>query len=168
MKISIFAFIVAVAFVATCAFYGWLEAAVNMTEGLRQLFAPGAATVLFSPILLLFILLSVSVFIGAPLLATGVAAVFGGLIIRSQALTPSRSFARWFALAGFLCQFAIIFFAIEQNSFLLRGRPRVHPQTSALVLAFLAGANTALDLFVAVLIVRKLHARTTVEEGSRS
>ena len=165
MKISIFAFIVVVAFVATCAFYGWLESAVNMAEGLRQLFAPGATTVLFSPILLLFILLSLGVFIGGPLLATGVAAVFGGLLIRSQALTASRSFARWFALAGFLCQFAIIFFAIEQNSFFLRKRPQVHPQTSALVLAFLAGANTALDLFVAALIVRKLHTRATRNPG---
>ena len=51
-------------------------------------------------------------------------------------------------------------FAIEQNvSFLLR-RPRVHPTAPAYVLAFLAGANSALNLSLAALIIRKLTAKT--------
>ena len=78
MKFAIFGFICLLSIAATCALYGWLESSVNMIEGFGQLFAPGATTVLFSPFLLLFIVLSLGVFIATPLLAVAVTAVFGG------------------------------------------------------------------------------------------
>ena len=63
-------------------------------------------------------------------------------------------------LIAVICQFAFIFFAIEQNASFLLGRPRVHPTAPAYVLAFLAGANAAVNLSVAVLIIGKLTAKT--------
>ena len=160
MKFAIFGFICLLSIAATCVFYGWLESSVNMIEGFGQLFAPGATTVLFSPFLLLFIVLSLAVFIATPLLAVAVAAVFGGLLIRARGLAVSRSFARSFVFVGVICQFAFILFAIDQNAWFLLRRPRVHPAAPAYVLASLAGANAAVNLFVAALIIRKLTAKT--------
>jgi len=160
MKFAIFGFICLLSIAAICVLYGWLESAVNMIEGFGQLFAPGATTVLFSPFLLLFIVLSLGVFIATPLLAIAVAAVFGGLLIRARGLTVSRSFARSFVFVAVICQFAFILFAIDHNAWFLLRRPRVHPAAPAYVLASLAGANAAVNLFVAALIIRKLTAKT--------
>jgi hypothetical protein len=140
--------------------YGWLESSVNMIEGLKQLFAPGATTVVFSPFLLLFIILCLGVFIGVSLLAVVIAAVSGGLLLRSQAQPVSPSFSRSFVLAAVICQFVLIFFAIEQNAWFLLGRPRLHPTVPVYIMASLAAANAALNLFVAALIIRKLTAQT--------
>ncbi len=160
MEFAIFGFICLLSIAATCALYGWLESSVNMIEGFGQLFAPGATTVLFSPFLLLFIVLSLGVFIVTPLLAVAVTAVFGGLLIRARGLAVSRSFARSFVFVAVICQFAFILFAIDQNAWFLLRRPRVHPSAPAYVLASLAGANAAVNLFLAALITRKLTAKT--------
>jgi len=160
MKFTVFGLIFLISVAATCLLYGWLESSVNMMEGLRQLFALGATTVVFSPFLLLFIALTVGVFIGTPLLVVAMVATAGGFLLRSNAVTVSRSFALSFVLVAVLCQFAFMLFAIEQNASFLYGRPRVHPTAPAYVLAFLAGANSGLNLSVAVLIIRKLTART--------
>ena len=160
MEFAIFGFICLLSIAATCALYGWLESSVNMIEGFGQLFAPGATTVLFSPFLLLFIVLSLGVFIVTPLLAVAVTAVFGGLLIRARGLAVSRSFARSFVFVAVICQFAFILFAIDQNAWFLLRRPRVHPSAPAYVLASLAGANAVMNLFVAGLIIRKLTAKT--------
>ena len=160
MKFAIFGFICLLSVAATCVLYGWLESTVNMIEGFGQLFAPGATTVVFSPFLLLFIVLCLGVFSATSLLAVAVAAICGGLLLRSRGLSMSRSFARSFVLIAVICQFAFIFFAIEQNASFLLGRPRVHPTAPAYVLAFLAGANAAVNLSVAVLIICKLTAKT--------
>ena len=160
MKFAIFGFICLLSIAATCVFYGWLESSVNMIEGFGQLFAPGATTALFSPFLLLFIVLGLGVFIATPLLAVAVAAVFGGLLIRARGLAVSRSLARSFVFVAVICQFAFILFAIDQNARFLLRRPRVHPAAPAYVLASLAGANAAVNLFVAGLIIRKLTAKT--------
>jgi hypothetical protein len=42
MKFAIFGFVFLVSIAATCALYGWLESSMNMIEGLRQFFRPGA------------------------------------------------------------------------------------------------------------------------------
>ena len=159
MKVTILGFIFLVSVVATCALFCWLESSVNMIEGVKQLFAPGATTVLFSPILLLFIALCLGVFIGVPLFAVTIVALLGGSLLRSQTLTVSPSFARWFVLFAVIFQFAFVLFAIEENAWFLCGRPRTHPAAPPYVLAFLASANSALNLSIAALIIRKLLGR---------
>src|SRR6266566_1439508 len=135
MKFAIFVLILLVSIAATCALYGWLESSVNMIEGLRQFFQPGAGTILFSPILLLFIALGLGVFISLPLLAVTIAAILGGLLLRS------RGFLVFVAI---ISQFVFILFAIEQNASFLLDRPRLHPKAPSYVLAFLSAANAAL------------------------
>jgi len=142
--------------VATCALYGWLESSVNMIEGLRQLFQPDAGTVIFSPILLLFITLCLVVFIGVSQISGGIAAVLGGLLLRSRSVIVSQSFLRSFAYGAVICQFVFTLFAVEQNARFLHGRPRVHPTAPSYVLASLVAANAALTWFVAAFIIRKL------------
>jgi len=151
MKFAVFGFIFLVSTAATCVLYGWLESSVNMIEGLRQLFAPGATTVVFSPFLLLFIALGLGVFIGVSMLAVSAAAVLGSALLRSRAPIVSLSFVRFFVIGAMICQFAFILFA--SAPFLL-GRPRLHPNTY--LVAFAAAVNAALNLSVAALVVRKL------------
>src|ERR1051325_6343709 len=137
MKFAVFGLVFLISIVASCMLYGWLESGVNMTEGLRQLFGSGATTVIFSPFLVLFLLLCLSVFIATPLLAVSTAGVLGGLMLRPRRETVSRSFVRSFVLVAVICQFAFIFFAIEQDAWFLMKRPRIHPSSPAYVLAFL-------------------------------
>ena len=159
MKFAIFGFIFLVSIAATCALYGWLESSVNMIEGLRQFFRPGAGTIVFSPILLLFIALGLGVFVGGSLLAVIVAATLSGVILRYRALTISQSFARFFVIVAIISQFVFILFAIEENAPCLRDRPRLHP--NRYLAAFVAGANAALNLSVAAFIIRKQTGKLT-------
>jgi len=159
MKFAIFGFIFLVSIAATCALYGWLESSVNMIEGLRQFFRPGAGTIVFSPILLLFIALGLGVFVGGSLLAVIVAATLSGVILRYGALTISQSFARFFVIAAIISQFVFILFAIEKNAPFLLDRPRLHP--NSYLVAFLAGATAALNLSVAAFIIRKQTGKLT-------
>jgi len=159
MKFAVFAGIFSVSLAATCALFGWLESSVNMIEGLRQFFQPGAGTIVFSPILLLFIGLGLGVFVGVSLLAVVAAAVLCGALLRAQALTVSRSFAQRFLLTAVICYFALIAFAIEQNVPFLLDRPRLHP--NRYLTAFVAGANAALNLSVAAFIIRKQTSKLT-------
>jgi len=159
MKFAIFGFIFLVSITATCALYGWLESSVNMIEGLRQFFRPGAGTIVFSPILLLFIALGLGVFVGGSLLAVIVAATLSGVILRYRALTISQSFARFFVIVSIISQFVFILFAIEENASFLRDRPRLHP--NRYLAAFVAGANAALNLSAAAFIIRKQTGKLT-------
>ena len=131
---------------------------MNMIEGLRLLFAPGAGTVVFSPFLLLFIVLGLSVFTAVPLLATAIVAALSGYLLRSRRIGVTRSFSRAFVLIAVLGQFAIFSLAIAQNTPFLRDRPRVRPESPAYVLALAMAANAALSLFVAMAIARKITA----------
>jgi hypothetical protein len=159
MKFAIFVLILLVSIAATCALYGWLESSVNMIEGLRQFFQPGAGTIIFSPILLLFIALGLAVFVAVSLLAVTAAAVLGGVILRYRALTISPSFARFFVIVAIISQFVFILFAIEKNAPFLLDRPRLHP--NRYLSAFVAGANAALNLSVAAFIIRKQTGKST-------
>jgi len=143
MKFAIFALIFVVSIAATCALFGWLESSVNMIEGLRQFFRPGAGTIIFSPILLLFIALGLGVFVGGSLLPVIAAATLGGVILRYRALTISQSFARFFVIVAIVSQFVFILFAVEENAPVLLDRPRLHP--NRYLAAFVAGANAALN-----------------------
>lgn len=156
MKVAIFALIGLVSITATCAMYGWLESTVNMAEGLGQLFAPGATTVLFSPFLLLFILVTVLVFVAMTLFMTVPPAVVGGIALRLSAQRLSRSFARWFVVIAVICQFVFISVSIDQDASFLLHRPGIHSAAPAWLMALLASANAAGDLFLAGLIVRRL------------
>jgi hypothetical protein len=110
----------------------------------------------FTPFLLLFIVLGLAVFVATPMLAAAIAAAFGGLLLRSRALSVSRSFVRSFVFVAVVCHIAFIVFATRHNaSFLLR-RPRAHPRTPDYALACIAGANAALNSLVAALIIRRL------------
>jgi hypothetical protein len=155
MKFAVFSFLGLLSIAASCALYGWLESTVNMLEGLGQLFAPGATTVLFAPLLLLFILLGFAVFVATPMIAVAIAAALGGLLLRSRSLSPSLSFVRWFILVAGVCHIPIIVLATRHNASFLPRRPREHPKTPAYALACIAGANAALNSFVAALIIRK-------------
>ena len=159
MKFAVFSFLGLLSIAASCALYGWLESTVNMLEGLGQLFAPGATTVLFAPLLLLFIILGFAVFVAAPMLAAAIAAALGGLLLRSRSLSPSLSFVRWFILVAGVCHIPFIVLATRHNASFLLQRPREHPKTPAYALACIAGANAALNSFVAALIIRKLTAQ---------
>jgi len=159
MKFAIFGFIFLVSIAATCALYGWLESSVNMIEGLRQFFRPGAGTIVFSPILLLFIALGLGVFVGGSLFAVIVAATLSSVILRYRALTISQSFARFFVIAAIISQFVFILFAIEENAPFLLDRPRLHP--NSYLAAFVAGTNAALNLSVAAFIIRKQTGKLT-------
>lgn len=159
MQFAVFSFLGLLSIAATCALYGWLESTVNMLEGFGQLFAPGATTVLFAPILLLFIILGFAVFVAAPMLAAAMAAALGGLLLRSRSLSPSLSFVRSFILIAVVCHIAFIVLATRHNAWFLLQRPRAHPKTPAYALACAAGANAALNLFAAALIIRKQTAQ---------
>jgi hypothetical protein len=159
MKFAIFVLILLVSIAATCALYGWLESSVNMIEGLRQFFRPGAGTIIFSPILLLFIALGLGVFVGGSLLPVIAAATLGGVILRYRALTISQSLARFFVIVAIISQFVFILFAIEENAPVLLDRPRLHP--NRYLAAFVAGANAALNLSVAAFIIRKQTGKLT-------
>ena len=159
MKFAICGFILLVSIAATCALYGWLESSLNMIEGLRQFFRPGAGTIVFSPILLLFIALGLGVFVGGSLLPVIAAATLGGVILRYRALTISQSFARFFVIVAIISQFVFILFAIGENAPVLLDRPRLHP--NRYLAAFVAGANAALNLSVAAFIIRKQTAKLT-------
>jgi len=156
MKFAVLGALFLISLASNCVLFGWLESTVNMIEGLRLLFAPGAGTVIFSPFLLLFILHGLSIFIVVPLLATAFVAAMSGHLLRSRTIGVSRSFSRAFLLIAVLGQFAIFSFAITQNASFLRDRPRVHPKSPAYVLALVIGANAALNLFVATAIFRKI------------
>ena len=168
MKFAIFSFLCLLSLAASCALYGWLESTVNMMEGFGQLFAPGATTVIFSPFLLLFIMLGLVVFVAAPMFVVGLGAALGGLLLRSRVADVSRSFIRVFVIVAVVCHIAFLVLATQQNASFLLGRPRIHPKTPAYVLAGIAGANAALDLFVAALIIRRLVAKANMNSFSRS
>jgi hypothetical protein len=159
MKFAIFGFVFLVSITATCALYGWLESSVNMIEGLRQFLRPGAGTIVFSPILLLFIALGLGVFVGGSLLAVMAAATLGGVFLRYRALTISQSFARFFVIVAIISQYVFILFAIEESAPVLLGRPRLHP--NRYLAAFVAGANAALNLSLAAFIIRKQTGKST-------
>src|SRR6266567_7703507 len=91
MKFAIFSFLCLLSLAASCALYGWLESTVNMMEGFGQLFAPGATTVIFSPFLLLFIMLGLLVFVGAPMFVVGLGAALGGWLVRSSDADVSQA-----------------------------------------------------------------------------
>ena len=156
MKVAIFAFIGFVSVVATCLLYGWLEGSVNMMEGFGQLFAPGATTVLFSPFLLLFILLSLFVFVAVSFATVAGAAAIGGFMLRFYNQSVPRDFIRSFIIVAAVCQFALIWFSAEENAWFLIRRPVVHPRAPVAVLALMAAANAVLNLVVAGLIVRRV------------
>jgi hypothetical protein len=159
MKFAIFGFIFLISITATCALYGWLESSVNMIEGLREFFRPGAGTIVFSPILLLFIALGLGVFVGGSLLAVMAVATLAGVILRYRSLTISQSFARFFVIVAIISQFVFILFAIEENAPFLLDRPRLHP--NRYLAAVVAGANAALNLSVAAFIIRKQTGKST-------
>jgi len=158
MKFAIFGFIFLVSIAATCALDGWLESSANMIEGLNQFFQPGAGTIIFSPILLLFIAVGLGGFIGVTLFTVTIAAIVGGYLLRSRSVTVSCSFSRSFVIVGTICQFVFILFALEQNAPFLLDRPRLHP--NVYLVAFIAAASAALSLLVAAVIIRKQTSKT--------
>jgi len=167
MKFAIFSFLCLLSLAASCALYGWLESTVNMMEGFGQLFAPGATTVIFSPFLLLFIMLGLLVFVAAPMFFVGLGAALGGLLLRSRVADVSRFFIWAFVIVAVVCHIVFLLLATQQNASYLLERPRIHPKPPAYVLAGIAGANAALDLFVAALIIRRLIAKANMNSFSR-
>ena len=151
MKITVFAAVFFVSLAVSCAFYGWLESSANMIEGLRQFLQPGAGPVIFSPLLVLFILLTLGVFAGTSLLAVVTTAFLGGTILRSHSLSVPKSFARAFVLIGVISHFAFIIVALKLNAPFLLDRPRLHP--NIWLVTFMAAANAAIDLSSAAFIL---------------
>ena len=155
MKFAVFSLITGMSIAATCALFGWLESTANMTAGLGQLFAPGATTVIFSPLLLLFILLCLGVFIAGTAFPVAITAVLGGLMLRTCDVTISQAFLRRFLIVAVAVHFIFIRIAIDLNAPFLLGRPQLH-SAGPYVLATLAAAIAVLSLFAATLIVGRL------------
>jgi len=147
---------------ATCALYGWLESTVNMIEGLRLLFGPGATTVVFAPFLLLFIALTLIIFVAGPMFAAAIGAISGGLLLRWRAPSVSRSTIRSFVCASVVCHIILIALATRYHAPFLPGRPREHPKTPTYALACVAGANAALNSLVAALIISQTDHQSKV------
>ena len=158
MKLALLSLPCFASLTATCALYGWLESTVNMTEGLGQLFAPGATTVLFAPFLLLFILLGVMVFIAIPMIGATASGAIGALILRRRDFSLAPTTVRYFVIVAAVCHVAVIGLAAHYDAALLLHRPGVPPKTPASILAGIAGANAALNSFVAAIIMRRLLA----------
>ena len=154
MRFGVFSLLAAMSITSISARFGWLESSLNMIQGLGQLFAPGATTVLFLPLLVLFIVLFLAVFVAATLLPVAVTAVLGSLLLRMRQITISKVFAQRFILIAAAVHFAFVLVATQQNSPLLLGRPQAH--ATGYVLAAMAAAVAALNLFIAGLIVRRI------------
>ena len=105
-----------------------------MIEGQRKLFESGAGTVIFSPLLLLFVVVGLGGFVGISLVAVTAAAFLGGAFLRSRALTVSKS-SRWMLFSAVMCQFAFVLLAIKRKAPFLLDRPRLHP--NAYLVAFI-------------------------------
>ena len=69
-------------------------------------------------------------------------------------ITISKVFAQRFILIAAAVHFAFVLVATQQNSPLLLGRPQAH--ATGYVLAAMAAAVAALNLFIAGLIVRRI------------
>jgi hypothetical protein len=156
MKLILLSLACVLSLAANCALYGWLESTVNMTEGLGQLFAPGAATVLFAPLLLLFIVLSLLVFVAVPMLAATAGAAFGALMLRRREFSLPPTSARAMVVTAVVCHVVVIGLAARNDAAWLPHRPAVRPKTPACVLAGIAGADAALNSLVALFAMRRL------------
>jgi len=130
-----------------------------MTEGLGQLFVPGATTVLFAPFLLLFIALSLLVFVAVPMLAATAGAAFGALILRRREFSLPPTSARAMVASAVVCHVVVIGLAARYDSAWLLHRPAVRPTTPPVVLAGIAGADAALNSLVAAFTMRRLIAK---------
>src|SRR6185436_8352376 len=100
MKLVLLSLPCFVSLAAMCALYGWLESTVNLIEGLGQLFAPGATTVVFAPFLLLFIVLGLVVFVAIPMLGATVGAALGAFILRRGDFSLPASTVRSFVVVA--------------------------------------------------------------------
>ena len=141
---------------ATSALFGVLESTVNMIEGLRLLFAPGATTVVFTPFLLLFIFLGLAVFVATPMFAASAGATLAGLVLRWRGTSVSRAALRLLVPGAVIFHIAFVLVATHYDAAFLLSRPRQRPQIPDYALACIAGANAALTAFVATLILRRL------------
>ena len=150
-----FSLLTGVSIAATCVLFGWLESTANMAAGFGQLFAPGATTVIFSPLLLLFILLCLGVFIAGTAFPVTIAAVFGGLLLRAYEVTISQTLIQRFLILAVATHFIFMRIAIDQNAPFLLGRPQMH-SAGPYILATLVGAIASLNLFAATLIISRL------------
>jgi len=168
VKIIVAGSLCLISLIATCALFGWLESSVNLIEGLKTLFMPGATTVLFTPFLVLFILLCLGVFAFGSLSAVGIGAVANGIIMRNCDIDIAPLFNRTTAFISAFLISVVIFFSMEQNAGFLLSRPLNHPASPAIVLAGLAGINAALDLMVASFIVGKLRKPRTASAATIS
>ena len=109
---------------------------------------------LFLPLLVLFIVLLLAVFVVATFFPVAITAVLGSLLLRMRQTTISKVFAQRFILIAAVVHFAFVLVATQQNSPLLLGRPQAH--ATGYVLAGMAAAVAALNLFIAGLIVRRI------------
>lgn len=156
MKVAVYCLPLLLSLAATSALFGVLESTVNMIEGLPLLFAPGATTVVFTPFLVLFILLGLAVFVATPILAAAAGATLGGFLLRWRKLTASPAALRLIVPAAFVSHLAFVLVATHYDAGFLLSRPRQRPQIPEYVLACIAGGNGAFASFVAAWILRRL------------
>ena len=155
-KIAVLVTIFLVSLAVSCALHGWLESDANLIIGLREFFKPGAGTILFSPLIVAFILLFLAVFGAVSMLAVVATAYLGGMILRPQ--MTSVSITRSFVALAVIAHFA--FFVVVTDAPFLLHRPGVRP--NALFVAALSAAFAALNLFVATVILRRTTNRVVL------
>src|SRR5262245_17090849 len=172
VRIAIQSSLILISLVATFKGYGLLESGANMAEMLLFPFTAagrtsGGALVIGGPFLVLFIAASALLFVGVPLVASTLAACLGGWGLRQS----NRSI-RWRpvwpspALAG-ACATALVLGVIQRNVIPV-DRPQMKPKTPAGLLACLAGANSAVSVFVGTLVLRGMTARSSSNPNPKS
>ncbi|HEY6070679.1 MAG TPA: hypothetical protein VIU85_04820 [Chthoniobacterales bacterium] len=148
-KIIVPAAIFLVSLAVSCALHGWLESSANLIVGMSEFFKPGAGTILFSPLIVAFILLFLAVFGAVSMLAVVATAYLGGMILRPQMTSVSitRSFVALAVIAHF------VFFVLEHDAPFLLGRPGMHP--NPFLVAAMSAMIAAVNLSVAGFVVRR-------------
>ena len=156
MRLTVYCLPLLLSLAATSALFGVLESTLNMIGGLHLLFAPGATTVLFTPFLVLFILLGLAVFVATPLFAAATGATLGGFLLRWRGVAAQPAALRLIVPTAVVLHVAFVLLATHYDAGFLLSRPTQRPQVPAYVLACIAGGNGAFASFVAAWILRRL------------
>lgn len=145
----------------TVLLFGFLESCFNMVEMLLVPFTvdrtAAGALVFGGPFLVLFILVSLGVFMVVPAVVSVAVAVLGGLGLRRGGHRVSPRWAsRTVILAAALTCALVLLTAPREG--LLPSRPRTRPKSPVAVVALVAGANAALSAYLATRILCRLTA----------
>jgi hypothetical protein len=160
VKITILSLLTLIPLVAIASVYDALESGANLVEALLLPFTTDqtatGALVFGGPFIVLFIAALVVQFVGAPLIASSIAACLGGWALRQCHKSISKRSARLCISLAAVCAIVLVLAASQRGGFLPVSRPLQKPRTPAIVLACVAGANAAFSMFVGTFILRRI------------